>query len=150
MPKQIEPSITSHSEAEYQLVAIEPEELREVWDLIESLVMKVIEGCNGRHTMQSLIEEVLSKDLALWGVVGNAGIKALVGTQVQVASSGLRSLTIRFTVGKHVADWIGLLDDLEDYARSVGCTRVETYARKGWAKYMPDYKLSHVLLERDL
>lgn len=150
MHRQIEPSITSALEVEHQLVAIEPEDLGSVWDLIEPFMFEVIDGCNGRHTMESLISEITNRELALWAVVGASGLRALVGTQILVASSGLRSLTIRFTVGKGLHAWIGLLDDLEDYARSQGCTRVETYSRKGWAKHMPDYKLTHILLEKDL
>jgi len=150
MHRQIEPSITSALEVEHQLVAIEPEELGSVWDLIEPFMFEVIDGCNGRHTMESLISEIMNRELALWAVVGASGPRALVGTQILVASSGLRSLTIRFTVGKGLRAWIGLLDDLEDYARSQGCTRVQTYSRKGWAKHMPDYKLTHILLEKDL
>jgi len=150
MHRQIEPSTTSVLEVEHQLVAIEPDELGSVWDLIEPFMFEVIDGCNGRHTMESLISEITNRELALWAVVGASGPRALVGTQILVASSGLRSLTIRFTVGKGLHAWIGLLDDLEDYARSQGCTRVETYSRKGWAKHMPDYKLTHILLEKDL
>ena len=149
--KPTEPSITSFSADEYALVAIEPEDLGNVWSIIEPLVLKTIDGMNGRHTMQSLLAEVMDHDLALWAVVSQGkGMQALVGTQIAVSSSGLRSLVIRFTAGKGVHDWVYLLDQIEDYARSVGCQRVETWARKGWAKHMPDYKLTHVLLEKDL
>ena len=136
---------------DYALVAIEPEDLGSVWAIIEPMVLKTLDGMNGRHTMQSLLSEVMERDLALWGVVNERdGLKALVGTQLMVASSGLKSLAIRFTVGKHLNEWVYLLDQLEDYARQNGCQRVETWARKGWAKHLPDYKLTHVLLEKDL
>lgn len=148
---QADASRMSSSVDEYALLAIEPEELGNVWSLIEPLVLKTIDGMNGRHTLQSLLAEVMEHDLALWAVVSQGqGLQALVGTQIAVSSSGLRSLVIRFTVGKGIHDWVYLLDQLEDYARSVGCQRVETWARKGWAKHMPDYKLTHVLLEKDL
>jgi hypothetical protein len=151
MQVQADASRMSSSVDEYALLAIEPEELGNVWSLIEPLVLKTIDGMNGRHTLQSLLAEVMEHDLALWAVVSQGqGLQALVGTQIAVSSSGLRSLVIRFTVGKGIHDWVYLLDQLEDYARSVGCQRVETWARKGWAKHMPDYKLTHVLLEKDL
>ena len=150
MHRPTESLTTSVSAAEHQLVSIDPNEMGQVWDILEPLMFKVIEGCNGRHTMQTLIAEIMSQELALWGVIGHGGLKAIVGTQIGVEPSGLRKLAIRFTVGKHMPAWIGLLDDLEEYARSVGCNRIEAYARKGYAKHMPDYKMTHVMLEKDL
>ena len=149
--KPTEHTPISQSADDYALIAIEPDDLGNVWSIIEPLILKTVDGMNGRHTLQSLLAEVMEHDLALWAVVNQQnGLQALVGTQLAISSSGLKSLVIRFTVGKGIHDWVYLLDQLEDYARSAGCHRVETWARKGWAKHMPEYKLTHILLEKDL
>ncbi len=112
-------------------------------------MIKVVEGMNDRQTMASLLQQIMQGEIQLWAVVDRE-IKAVVGTEIGEAPSGLVTCCVRFCVGAGFRKWIHLLDVIEDYARANGCHRVETWARKGWAKHLPEYKLTHVLLERDL
>jgi hypothetical protein len=43
---------------------------------------------------------------------------------------------------------LGYLDELERYATAQGCNGMRIYGRKGWARKLPDYKMTHVLLEK--
>ena len=149
-PKQTEPSTSSRLAADYRLIPVRPDELQSVWQALEPWMLKVVDGMNGRHTMAGLVQDILQEELFLWAVVLDRDVRAVVGADVVEAPSGLRSVVIRFCVGKKVNEWVHLLDEVEDWARATGADRIETWARKGWAKHLPDYKMTHVLLEKDL
>jgi hypothetical protein len=124
--------------------------LRDVWPVIEPLMIQVVDGSHDTYTMPTLLEDVMAGQVRLWAVVQERGVRALVGTEIVQSRSGLVSCVIRFCVGKRLNDWIHLIDEIEEYARAAGCDRLETWARKGWAKHLPDFKLTHILLEKDL
>jgi len=136
---------------DYRLVAIEPSQLGDVWSVIEPLMFEVVEHSAGRHTMQTLIDAVMSGEFQLWAVVDDDGLRVLSGTRIDTAPSGMRHLEILFVVGRHMKDWVRfLIGEFEEYARMEHCAGVEMYARKGLAKYLNDYKLTHICLEKDL
>ncbi|KKK55979.1 hypothetical protein LCGC14_3069120, partial [marine sediment metagenome] len=39
---------------------------------------------------------------------------------------------------------------IENYARREGCKVLEGYARKGWARRMPDWTECHVIMQKEL
>lgn len=43
-----------------------------------------------------------------------------------------------------------LVDQMEAWARSTGCTRIYFAGRPGWLKRRPDYRLRQVTLEKEL
>ncbi|CAN0493160.1 unnamed protein product, partial [Phaeothamnion confervicola] len=53
-------------------------------------------------------------------------------------------------VGEHRAKWVHLISEIQDWSRSQGCVAMEIVARKGWAKALPDFQMTHVILESDL
>lgn len=135
---------------EYRLVAVHPNEIRDVWGVLEEWMFKVSDGMGGRENMATLIARITSGEVVLWAIVKDQQVRGVVGTEFVESPTGLRSLVIRYCVGKKLVDWIHLVDVLEDYAVNNGCQKIETWARKGWAKHLPDYRMTHVLLEKEL
>jgi hypothetical protein len=54
----------------------------------------------------------------------------------------------------HLGCWIHLIADIEDWAKDQGAIRLKMTARKGYPKRFKElfasYKMTHVLLEKDL
>lgn len=84
--------------------------------------------------------------LAVWA----DRIKAVLAVEVYTELSGLRVAAIRFTTGEHSHEWAHLISEIENWAKSQGCGKIETWARKGWVKRLPEYRMTHVLLEKDI
>ncbi len=142
---------TAPEKSAASLLPVAPAEIQPYWGVLEPLMIKVVEGMGDRQTMASLLQQIMQGEIQLWAVVVDREIKAVAGTEIGEAPSGLVTCCVRFCVGAGARNWIGVLQEtVEDYARANGCHRVETWARKGWAKHLPEYKLTHVLLERDL
>jgi hypothetical protein len=49
-----------------------------------------------------------------------------------------------------VRHWIGLIDGIEKYARTAGCSATRILGRKGWARVLTSYRAKRVILEKDL
>ena len=58
-------------------------------------------------------------------------------------------LIICWKAGRLHDDWHEMLQAVENWGRSLGCTRVEFRGREGWVKLLPDYK-TEVLYYKDL
>ena len=76
---------------------------------------------------------------------------AIVATSIGEEPSGLKTLTIIFANGMRARNWAHLVSVLEAWAkRAHGVDRVDILARKGWVKHLPHYRMTHVMLERDI
>jgi hypothetical protein len=46
--------------------------------------------------------------------------------------------------------WLPLLAGIETYARAAGCACVRIMGRKGWARALPTYRTTRIVLEKEL
>jgi hypothetical protein len=134
----------------FRLVRVEPTEIAKNWNVLESALIEAADGSRGRYSVEGILGQVFKADWQLWAVITGEHLQALLATELSVELSGNRSASISFAVGENPREWVHLIDELENWARSQGCSRLEIWARKGWAKMLQDYKLSHVLLEKHL
>lgn len=151
---QTQPQPTAHSPSpslavEPALQAIPPEHLGDVFPMIKDLMEGVAERSNGVLTVPAMLHAFAHKKWFLW-VVWDGSVRGIVGTELHIARSGMRICSIHFCTGHGAKDWTHLLSEIEDWARANDCTRIDMLARKGWAKHLPEYRMSHVLLEKDL
>ena len=128
---------------------LQPADLEEAWPSIGHLVQEVAEMENSGRTVPGIIEEIGSGELEIWVVI-RGGVVALFGLTITEIENGDRTLEVVFMVGKEMKHWIYLREQIEDYARFRECDAVQSMARKGWAKYMPDYKITNIILRKAL
>lgn len=133
-----------------QLVLIPTNMVERAWPAISHLVPSIIERSKGRTSIETLSADVAAGRLHVLAVWHGGEVIALVGLQINVAPTGLRLATIRFATGANSHLWLHLIGEVEDMARELGCDRLEMWARKGWARRLPAYEMTHVLLERAL
>lgn len=148
----IAPSATNTASRDLRLVAVDPARLGDALPLVAALLDGVIERSRGRYSLPAVLALIARGEWVLWVVwdVASRQIKAIVGTEIYHEVSGMRCLTVRFCTGHGAKGWTHLLEEIEAYARREKCERVDMLARKGWAAHLPDYKLSHVFLEREI
>jgi hypothetical protein len=133
-----------------ELVYIPAHAFPSAWPAIEPLIPSIVERSAGRVSAMTLIRDVAEGRKHVWTVWDGNEVRALVGADVGFASTGLKICTINFAAGRDSHEWIHLLSEIEDWAVLIGCKKMEMWARKGWARKLPTYKMSHVLLEKDL
>ncbi len=120
-----------------------------IWPRVIDHLQSVIERTEGRWTLDTVADDLIAERWQLW-VVWDGSVAAVVATELFFEASGQKAARIVFTTGQRARDWTPLIAELEAWARNEGCLRLEMLARKGWARHLPDYKMTHVLLEKDL
>lgn len=124
--------------------------LANVWPDIASWIASVVERSEGRWSVEMMATQFLNGTWQLWVVWDGAAVAAVIGTEVYTEGTGMTLARVVFTTGVGAAKWSHLISEIEDWARGQGAVKLEMMARKGWAKHLQDYKMSHVLLEKDL
>lgn len=126
------------------------EAMRAVWPHVSRRLLNIAENSHGEMTLESIARRLADKHWQLWVVSEKTNIVGCVVTEVSLADSGLKMCTIRACVGEDATRWQHLLDEVEQWAQANGCQKINTWARKGWARRLPEYKLTHVMLEKVL
>jgi len=130
---------------------VPPEFLAQVWPDVASWIAGVVERSDGRWSIEIMARQFVSGDWQMWVVWNGENVSAVIGTELySYDGTGMQAARIVFTTGTGAAKWSHLIADIEQWARDQGAVKFEMMARKGWAKFMPDYKMTHVLLEKDL
>jgi hypothetical protein len=133
-----------------ELIYIPRENIADAWPMIEPYVPTIIERSRGRVSLETLTVKISEGKQHVWTVWDGTEVLALVGLEIGHAPTGLKIATVNFCSGKDSPRWLHLMDELMDRAREIGCQKMEMWARKGWEKKFPEFKLTHVLLEVDL
>jgi hypothetical protein len=131
------------------LVQIPTRAIVEVFPTIKGWLEGLAERSGGRWSVSGLLQKFVAGDWQLW-MVWDGKPRAIVGTELYLEMTGMKCCMIRFCTGSGAPEWQHLLGNIEDWARLEGCSYLDMLARKGWAKHLPEYKLTHVELERDL
>jgi hypothetical protein len=135
-----------------QLVMIPKEHVGRVLPMVVDKLEDVAERSRGRLSVPGMLDQFATGRWQMW-IIWDASAqapKAVFGTEIYRELSDLWICGVRFLTGEDSGQWLYLVDQLEEWARANGCSRLDIVARKGWAKKLPDYKLTHVLLEKDL
>lgn len=137
------------------LVQIPPEVAPKVWPLAAPMLAKAIEYTNGATSADSVLKGIIEKTKQLWMVViedaeiKNKAVAAGI-TSLQINDDGSKTANIELFGGENMKAWFALKGDFEAWARDEGCSDVRLWARKGWAKHLPDYDLTHYIMRKDL
>jgi hypothetical protein len=123
--------------------------LNAVFPHVAHWLASVVERSGRRYTLPVLVEMIARGEIQMW-LIGDEKARGIVLTELYYAPSGLKFAAIRGAVGEGAEGWMHLIDVLEDWAAREGCVAIDALARKGWARRLPDYKLSHVFLEKEL
>jgi hypothetical protein len=95
----------------------------------------------------TLRADLLSGDKQLWIAWGEeAKILCAVVTRLAKMRSGLYCEVVA-AGGAEVERWIHGIATIEEWAKTEGCSRVTVQGRPGWAKLLPRYRRSQVILE---
>jgi hypothetical protein len=131
------------------LQRIPGEHLARVWPLVEQWFVDVASRSRGEYTAPAMAKKITDGDWQLW-VIWDGEVLAVGATELYFALSGDKYCGVRFLTGEHSYKWIHLMGEIEAWAKNEGCKKVQLIARKGWARRMPDYAMTHVMLEKDI
>lgn len=125
-------------------VCVDPERVKEFWPSVKDMLKGSIDRA-GLSTFDWLESGVLEGRQLLWLAWNGSSIEAVATTQLSPPVCVLTALW-----GRNRSRWLHVIADLERYAINEGCTKLRWFGRKGWQRVMPDYKMTNVVMEKDL
>ena len=142
--------------ADCRLLPVPPEAVPQVWNLLQAEIASIAERSHGRLTVDSIRQAVMEPDMdggyrmLAWVAVDENGALlaiAIGGIETFPAAKMFRLYGVS---GRERRRWLPLLSEIENWARGQGCTHAILWARKGYARDLPDYRLEHVELVKEL
>lgn len=93
--------------------------------------------------------DVLASNAYLWLAIDNDAILAAAVTKV--TNEPLGRLCTIVACGGYDWDRFGrLIEGLEKYAKSEGCTAMEICGRPGWSRRLKDYRTVKIVIRKEL
>lgn len=130
------------------LLCIPPEHVATVWKKAKPLIKSAMDRADF-GAFGPVESDVLSNSALLWVAYDGKDIAAACVTQIE--QTGRRKLcTLVACGGSQIRRWIGLIDQIEEYAKAEGCSASRIIGRDGWSAVLPDYKPHRVVLEKEL
>lgn len=132
--------------------AVQPGELHYVWNECIPLLSRALARSGHERTIDYVLEQLMSKHAQLWCACDRDGtlIGALV-TQVEELGDGEKACRLWLVGGKSREKWLhALTEEIEPWAKSIGCTSVRFSGRRGWRRVLPGYVQTQISLEKSL
>lgn len=120
-------------------------ELARYWPVAEPLLARLPHL--DLYTLPSLRASVESGKRWLWLSEPDRACAMLT----QITEYPRADVLVIFAIaGRLPRNWRAMLATLEDHARSIGCSQVEVWGRKGWARKLPGYEPGQIVLRKNL
>ena len=128
------------------LTRITPDLLPEWWERASPALENMAESTRGRQSLHTLADKIIDGNVQLWA----ADDEAFALTAVNDWPTGLSTFEFIGLVGEGRERWLGVLDEMCEWAKEQGCEMVETSARPGWKRVLTDWACTHVFLEKKI
>jgi len=124
-----------------------------LWPEIAPLLTKAVEASRGVTSLEFEFEELRALRKQLWVIIVEDGEKKITAagiTSLQDHPGGLKVANIEMLGGENMKAWFSLKDQFENWAKNEGRSEVRMFARKGWARELPDYKIRAYVMSKTL
>lgn len=99
------------------------------WGEIQPLVREALSRGNGDWWPEDVLEKLVTEEAQLW-VWGN--FQAIAVTTIK--QTRLKTCLIWLCAGEGMDEWKWVINEIEKWAASIGCDRMEVNGRRGWVK----------------
>lgn len=127
------------------LVCVDPARIDEVWPHVRDKIRAAVERTE-LSNFADIEADVLTGMQLVWLAWDGREIMAAATTQLVKPRDKVCVLTA--CSGYDRDKWLPLFEQIEQYAKNEGCTRMRIYGRKGWERVLDGYRVEHVVLEK--
>lgn len=133
---------------ECRLFCVNPADTKTIWPKVKPMIFSAMK--RGDFGAFSPVEDdVLNGDALLWVAYDDQDIAAACISQIG-ETEWRKVCTIVACGGTNMNRWLGLLEQIEAYAKAEGCSASRIVGRDGWAAVLPAYRPHRVVLEKEL
>ena len=129
------------------LVCVDPTQIE---DFLPHVAEQIARACRrGLHDYEGSLRALRGGQALLWLVWDGEQVLASLTTELH-RINGRKLCFIATLGGQNREQWIGLISEIEKFARAEGCQSVIIMGRKGWSRALPEYHTRGLILERAL
>ena len=113
-----------------------------VWGDVSGLLYKAIETSGGKYHIDDIYRNITEGYYNLWLIVDNKdGEKVIAALSTRIIwYPNRKAMAMDWIGGKRMMEWLPkAMEILKDYAKDCGCSHLEGYGRKAWAKVLKKY-----------
>lgn len=131
-----------------RLIGIPRDQLDGVAERLTPFLGEFLEG--GRYTIDDRLEDIRRGDRQCWMILDKGQIRAVALTQI--SAERFKTCWITHLTGEGLREWATAFNEIEAWARHMGCTRIEAVARPGYERFGERFGLrkTHVVLTKEL
>lgn len=122
------------------------------WPKVLPFIRRALEYDSGRYTEQRLFGAILQRDMQAWVAIdpedGDRLVAVLITELINYHKK--RACRLFLSAGDDLAAMLDHLPAIEIWAADVGCQSVEVGGRPGWSRALPGYRMTAVILEKEL
>lgn len=97
-----------------------------------------------------VLEQARNADAQLWSYFDGTSFRGVMATRIHKTSLGLMC-NIWVCVGLDALELVeGSLQEVENWAKEIGCYAIEIVGREGWQKKVPGFTKKAIVLEKIL
>lgn len=130
----------------YHLTGVPADKTNTIWEEVAPILKRAVDRTD-RYTMDDIYRYIVSQDMQLWLIIDHERLVAVFVTEI-VCYPQMKVLACPFVAGHDAKDWIHLISEVEEFAKSKGCSEVEPPGRKGWRKLLPPQYKEYVTIFR--
>jgi len=132
------------------LVKLEIDQVDRVWDACAPILKKALDRCEGYHDIDDIYHRIKDGHEDLW-VMFDDEIKLAATTRIvhYPKKSVLEIPLLAIKDSGSLYDFRLMLDQVEGWAKEQGSEATVFFARRGWMKIFPEYKIKHTLMMKD-
>ena len=145
------PIKTKNAKVALELITFNADEIASIWPLVEDLIQKSCERAGGFADAKHVKEWLEKGIMQLWIAydIKENKVKCVCVTEIRQYPN-FKVCDCKITTGTDYKSWVDFMDNVVNWARSLGCKKMEIFTRPGWeriSKYKGFVK-THVQLEK--
>lgn len=128
-----------------KLIPVEPENLKLAWKDVGKYIEDGIQYTDANYAIADVLEMIKSGLLILWVVYNEDKEKAAGCLLTQLYQYPRNNvLSIFLLCVDDFEEAAPLLEDVKEYAKGLGCKKIEFYGRSGWEKMLKSLQFEKI------
>jgi len=132
-----------------RVVQVRPDDVQSIWPLVEPHLDKATPHSEGEMEAQDFLPFLSNSEMQLWIAVEEREVLAAMVTQ-HIPYPRKRVLRVVSIGGGDMNKWFPFYPELENYAKSLGCSHLEAWGRKGWGKILKGWTNSYHIFTKEI
>ena len=131
-----------------ELIPVGTPEVATIWPHTREMVKRAMSRADAGH-FERTERELFEGLQQLWLVWNGTSIQAIVVTQLTTIGDKKFCIIVACS-GHGMRRWLHLISVIEKFAKDEGCHAMRIFGRKGWERILENYRVKHVVVDKEL